>query len=373
MSSTDPPQGHDPQDPSVFQAHALGSAAPRFNPPPNRQGSSFLFRMLSWLCVVAGILAIFFIGSFFFLGALFSPSYSQSGQIDERYHSLNEWANDDKVAIIKITGAIMQGDGGFVKNQIDQIHKDENVKAVVVRIDSPGGTVSASDYLYHHLSELRLERNLPMVVSMGGMAASGGYYVAMAVGQEPDVIFAEQTTTTGSIGVIVPHYDLSGLLENWNVKDDSIASHPRKQMLSMTRTMSEDDRRLLKEYVDESFRRFKEVVQSGRTKFAENLDALNELATGEIFTAAKAKEKGLVDHLGFIESAIDRAIELAKLEKDNTKAVYYSQRTSLFDLAMVHTRSQQRSDLDTLIELSIPKAYFLMTSLPPLMTSHVLK
>lgn len=373
MSSTNPPQGHDPQDPSVFQAHALGSAAPRFNPPPNRQGSSFLFRMLSWLCVVAGILAIFIIGSFFFLGALFSPSYFQSGQIDERYHSLNEWAND-KVAIIKITGAIMQGDGGFVKNQIDQIHKDENVKAVVVRINSPGGTVSASDYLYHHLSELRLERKLPMVVSMGGIAASGGYYVAMAVGQKPDVIFAEQTTTTGSIGVIVPHYDLSGLLEDWNVKDDSIASHPRKQMLSMTRTMSEDDRRLLKEYVDESFRRFKEVVQSGRTKFAENLDALNELATGEIFTAAKAKEKGLVDRLGFIESAIDRAIELADdLEKDNTKAVYYSQRTSLFDLAMVHTRSQQRSDLDTLIELSIPKAYFLMTSLPPLMTSHVLK
>ncbi len=125
----------------------------------------------------------------------------------------------------------MEGDG-FVKRQIDRVRKDAQVKAVVVRIDSPGGTVTGSDYIYHHLKKLREDRSLPLVVSMGSIAASGGYYIAMAVGDQEKSIFAEPTTTTGSIGVIVPHYDLSGLMARYDVRDDSISSHPRKQILS---------------------------------------------------------------------------------------------------------------------------------------------
>ena len=91
----------------------------------------------------------------------------------------------------------------------------------MLRVDSPGGTVSGSDYIYHHLREMpREKRKIPLVVSMGGMAASGGYYVSMAVGHEPDTIFAEPTAFTGSIGVIIPHYDLAGLMEKIGAKED---------------------------------------------------------------------------------------------------------------------------------------------------------
>ena len=99
---------------------------------------------------------------------------------------------------------------------------------------------------------------------MGSIATSGGYYVAMAVGDQPKSIYAEPTTTTGSIGVIIPHYDLSGLLARLDIKDDSLVSHPRKQMLSMTRPVSADDRRCLEAYLQDAFKRFKGVVKSGR-------------------------------------------------------------------------------------------------------------
>ena len=105
------------------------------------------------------------------------------------------------------------GEESFAKKQIDQVRDDNHVKAVVLRVDSPGGTVTGSDYIYHHLKKLAEERQIPMVVSMGSVAASGGYYVAMAAGEKENTIYAEPTTWTGSIGVIIPHYDLTGLLE----------------------------------------------------------------------------------------------------------------------------------------------------------------
>ena len=165
--------------------------------------------------------------------------------ISEIYHSLSKDA-DDKIAIIQATGVIADPKG-FVKKQMNRIREDDDVKAIVLRVNSPGGTVTASDYIYHHLSELVEDRDLPIVVSMGGIAASGGYYIAMAVGDTEDSIFAEPTTTTGSIGVIVPHYDLSGLLKDYNVKNDSIVSHPRKNMLSMTKSVSAEDRAIMQD------------------------------------------------------------------------------------------------------------------------------
>ena len=219
-------------------------------------------------------------------GVALSDYYDTTGGIQERYHSFEE-RGSKKVAIIRVKGVIMDGDG-FVKRQIDRVRQDDKVRAVVLRIDSPGGTVTGSDFLFHHLKKLREEKKLPIVVSMGGVAASGGYYIAMSVGHEQETIFAEPTTTTGSIGVIIPHYDISGLMEDWNIKDDSIASHPRKQLLSMTRPMSPEDKEILDNYLTDSFNRFKKIIKSGRAEFEKNEESLVELATGEIFTANQA-------------------------------------------------------------------------------------
>ncbi len=285
----------------------------------------------------------------------------------ERFHSGNARATD-KIAIIRVSGVIMSGDG-FVKRQIDWVRKDENVKAVVLRVDSPGGTVTGSDYIYHHLKKLKEERDIPLVVSMGSVAASGGYYVSMAVGDQDNSIFAEPTTSTGSIGVIIPHYDLSGFLAEHSIKDDSIASHPRKQMLTMTRPIPEEHREILQRYVDESFDRFKMIVQEGRPAFQHDEDLLEQLATGEIFSATQAKKHGLVDSIGFIEDAIARAAELAEVPAEEMRVVRFTApAVGLLDLPFMSQSAEQRS-LDVLLELSTPRAYYLNTTLPPLHAS----
>lgn len=296
--------------------------------------------------------------------------YDTSSGIEEKYVSLEPDDKDakyakDKIAILSIEGTIVTGDG-FVKHQIDRIARDKKVKAVVVRVDSPGGTVTGSDFIFHHLKKLREERNLPLVVSMGSMAASGGYYVAMAVGDQEDSIYAEPTTTTGSIGVIVPHYDLSGLLARFDVRDDSIASHERKQMLAMTRPIPPEHRELIQKWVDESFERFKGIVQEGRPVFRKDPDALTELATGEIFSADKAKEFGLVDRIGFVEDAVDRARELAHLESGKFKVVRYKRPVDLFGFS-AFASAQAKADaspLEMLLETTTPRAFYLFSTLP---------
>lgn len=296
--------------------------------------------------------------------------FDTSNGIEEKYVSLEPDDEDakyakDKIAILSVEGTIISGDG-FVKHQIDRIARDKKVKAIVLRVDSPGGTVTGSDFIYHHLKKLRDERSLPLVVSMGSMAASGGYYVAMAVGDQEDSIYAEPTTTTGSIGVIVPHYDLSGLLERFDVKDDSIASHERKQMLAMTRPIPPEHRELIQKWVNESFERFKGIVKEGRPVYRKDPDMLNQLATGEIFSAEKAKEFGLVDRIGFVEEAIERARELAHLEKGKFKVVRYKRPVDLFGFSAVASARANfdGSPLEAILETATPRPYYLFSSLP---------
>jgi len=328
-------------------------------------GGGTLQRIFCWLgwtgCFVFLML---FLGLSFGLSEYFDTTQG----IQERYHSGAKHGRD-KVAIITVDGVIMEG-SGFVKRQIDRIREDEHVKAIVVRVNSPGGTITGSDYIHHHLVKLREEKEIPLVVSMGGIAASGGYYLAMAVGDQPKSIYAEPTTTTGSIGVIVPHYDLSGLLNQFNVKDDSIVSHPRKQLMAMTKPISDEDRKVIQVYVDEAFTRFKEIVKGGRPAFREAPQKLDELATGEIFTAGQAQRIGLVDELGFIEDAIDRAIELARLDKSQTRVVEYDPPPSLFDIPFLTASGSQQSALSLVLEMHTPQAFYIATTLPPLVTQR---
>ena len=356
----------DPQPPRL--PHQVAGRRQRVNGEPAivlvQQTPGFFRSMFSWFgWIVLGLLMMVLLSSF----AAQRDYFDSSAGTQEKFHSLSRLATD-KVAIIDASGVLMVGDG-FIKKQIDRVRADDNVKAVVLRVDSPGGTITAADYILHHLRKLRDERELPLVVSMGSMAASGGYYIAMAVGDQEQSIYAEPTTTTGSIGVIIPHYDITGLMERYDVKDDSIATHPRKQMLSMTKALSEDDREILSNYIGHAFDRFKDVVKQGRPKFEQDEAALDELATGEIFTAKQALESGLVDELGFIEEAVDRAVELAGLDKENTRVVTYKRPITFLD-AIGSARTPAPSGLAQLFELATPKAYYLATSLPSLIVSE---
>ena len=329
-------------------------------------GLGMVVGLMGWLgfLVCGGLLALMFVIGLAQLGS--------GDELDEKVIGGNEDASD-KIAVITIDGIISDTeDEGYVKKQIDAVRDDESVKGIVLRIDSPGGAVTGADYIFHHLKELKKEKGCPVVVSMGGMAASGGYYVSMAVGDQKDSIYAEPTTTTGSIGVIIPHYDISGLLARFDVKDDSISSHERKQMLAMTRPISPEHRQIIQSYVNETFDRFKMIVKEGRPKFSADAAALDKLATGEIFSADQAIKHGLVDKIGFLEDAVDRVMELANVTEDDVQVVKYKKPVSLLDdFALMQSRqSRGPLDISDILELSTPRAYYLVTSLPALASSR---
>jgi protease IV len=288
----------------------------------------------------------------------------------ENLHSLSLSATK-KIAIISVTGTILEGDE-FVKDQIDRVEEDDDVVAVVLRVNSPGGTVTQSNYLYHHLLELVEEREVPLVVSMGSICASGGYYISMAVGDQTDAIFAEPTTWTGSIGVVIPRYDLSGLMERWDIEEDSITSGPLKRMGSPTRPLTEQERAVLQELVDISFADFKEIIRNGRPEFKENPEQLDRLATGQIYSASQALENGLIDKIGFIEDAIARAAELADYELDDLRCVEYQEQLGPIDALLGVSAAGNQPvtwDLGSLLNLTAPRAYYLYTWLPALLTN----
>ncbi len=359
--------GDTPQEPPLANVVPRGS----FPVPPPRRNVAGRVLMV---CLVLGLIGSLLINVMLLaalrVSGLMSVDVDQ--EVQERFHSYNE-KGKTKVAIISVEGTILSGEG-FVKRQIDRALEDDSVKAVVLRVNSPGGTVTGSHFIYHHLSKLAKEKQIPIVVSMGGLAASGGYYVSMAVGDEPDTIFAEPTTWTGSIGVIIPHYDLSEMLGHWGVKQDSVTSDKFKGMGSFAKPMSLEERAIFQELVDDAFAEFKEIVKSGRPafrpKFGDDTAAIDAVTTGRVFTAKQALDNGLIDKIGFIEDAIARAIELAKLDKDDVKVVKYGRLPSLAGLLLGQQSRSRAIDLEAILDMTAPRAYYLYTSLPPLTGSH---
>lgn len=266
---------------------------------------------------------------------------------------------EHRVAIVRVEGTIV--DGESVVDQIERVRNDRRVRALVLRVNSPGGTVTGSDYIHHHLTKLLNERKLPVVVSMGSLAASGGYYVSTAVADGKEaLIYAEPTTWTGSIGVIIPHYNVAGLMKRFEVVDDSIASHELKQMGSFSRELSPKEREIFQSLVDESFGRFKSLVRKARPKLRDDA-ALDRVATGQVFTTQQALDNGLVDHEGFLEDAVDKALELAGLDKDRTTVIEYESPVTLVDLLMgsAPRRSPSEGELGRALSLLAPRAYYL--------------
>jgi len=231
-------------------------------------------------------------------------------------------ASVNKIAVVNVTGIISgTEEGGFsgrgasaavINKKLRYILKDESVKALIVRIDSPGGEVTASDEIYHMLKRLRKERNIPIVASMGSMAASGGYYIAVGC----DYIIAHKMTTTGSIGVIIQTYKYYELFQKIGVKGEAYTSGPMKDMLAGDRPTTPYEQEVVKKILNQIYSDFVGVVAAGRTKLSVEKIKGSIIGDGRIFLGSDAKELGLVDELGYFEDAIYRAAEMAKLGKD---------------------------------------------------------
>jgi protease-4 len=189
------------------------------------------------------------------------------------------------------------------------------VKALLLRINSPGGTVTGSDLLYREILRFKQERRVPVVAQMMGLATSGGYYVAMAA----DEIHAQPTSVTGSIGVVFTGVNLTGLMEKIGVEDQTLTSGDFKDAGSMLRPMRPEERDQLQSVLDDLYARFLAVVQEGRSELDAEQVAL--LADGRIYSASQALERGLIDEIGSIDDALRRTRELAGVKR--ARAVTY--------------------------------------------------
>lgn len=351
-----------PHPSSVSTPPILAAAAPPAYPPPASRSP--------WVGLLLVFLFLFLGGSLLLnlilLAVVGLSSAGGESRVQEKHYSHQSRARS-QVAIIDVSGVIIDAEPTF-KRLIDHARRqarDGNLKAVVLRVNSPGGSVSGSDYIFHQLKKFREETGVPLVVSMGAVAASGGYYAAMAVGDASETIYAEPSTFTGSIGVVIPHYNVAGLLDKLGVEADSIASHPLKTMGSMSRPMTDEERAIFKALIDEGLAQFKEVIRHGRPRFRADPAALDRLATGQVFSAKQALAAGLIDRIGFLDDAVSRAIELARLDPDEVSVVRYAPEMGLWDIVLgAESRQAKAADPRAWLDAFTPQPYYLWTALP---------
>ena len=181
---------------------------------------------------------------------------------------------------------------------LDMAGRDDQVAALLLRINSPGGSVSASDTLYHQVLAWKREHKLPVIAFLNGLSTSGAYYLAMAA----DRVVAHPASVTGSIGVVMPGISLEGLMNKYGVADQTLTSGPFKDTGSILRDMRPDERAQLLSVIDDLYGRFTDVVAAGRPGL--DKDKIRSLADGRVYSARQALDAGLVDELGYLEDAV---------------------------------------------------------------------
>lgn len=259
-------------------------------------------------------LALSFIGILGSFGDSTSPMATQSRLFGE---------GADKIAVVNLSGTILEdvgsGSWGTFDTQVispqkllqffEQIHQDPNIKAVVLRINSPGGSVTASEEIYQLIRRFKDQTHIPVIASMGEVAASGGYYIALAA----DTIIADRTTLTGSIGVIVSTYNVKELADTYGVKSIVISSGDNKAFLDPLQEVDPAHVEILQSIVSEAHEQFVDRVLDNRD-ISEG--RLRELADGRPLSGSQAEADNLVDELG----TFHESIELAKAHADLTNA-----------------------------------------------------
>ncbi len=237
-----------------------------------------------------------------------------------------EGKRKEKILVIPIRGLISNApDEGFfttkpsmvqeVVSQLRLAEKDENIKAIVLQIESLGGTVTASDILYHEIKRLKEKKEIIIVALLMDIATSGGYYIALPA----DLLIAHPTTVTGSIGVVFIRPDLTELMRKIGFRVNVNKSGDKKDMGAFYREASPDEIEILQELVDRMGKRFVDLVAKHR-----NMDSrtLSEVASAKIMLADEAEKLALIDRTGYIQDALDETRKLAALPEDTRVVVY---------------------------------------------------
>jgi len=348
-NSTTPPVGSTPQPPPVAPPPVIQP------PPPPPRPSGRGWRMLALAVLVVAVLG----GGLFLLG-LFSLAHLEVPGSPAAGPRLQEVLFEDndapfKIAVIEVEGLIssyLTDPAGYdmtdvIKAQLKRAAEDSDVKAVLLKIDSPGGEVLASDEINKAIARFQKESGKPVIASMGNLAASGGYYVAVA----SRWIVANELTLTGSIGVIMSAWNYRGLMDKVGIRPYTYKSGRFKDMLSGSRDPAEippEEREMIQALVDEVYRQFKSVVAEGRQEAARRnagagqtlSEDWEQYADGRVLSGTEAFRLGFVDELGNFTVAKQRALKLAGIPAANL--VCYQQRIDLADLFRFLGESRQQ-------------------------------
>ena len=285
-----------------------------------------ILRRIFWAIVIGG-------GALILLNALL-PDLDFSGQ--------------DRVALIRVEGVIL--DAQATISELKQYSENPLVKAIVLRIDSPGGGVVPSQEIHDAVKRVKNKSNKAVIASMGTVAASGGYYIAAAT----DRIIANPGTLTGSIGVIMEMANFEGLLKKVGVEGVVIKSGRFKDVGSPLRKMSDEERKLLQSVMDDVHHQFIEAVADGRSL---EVSEVEPLADGRIYTGRQAKEARLVDELGDLDDAIHIAADIAGMEGE-PKVIEPRKRFSFRDIIESRWSSVfPKLELDTGVKLKYLMAF----------------
>lgn len=362
-------------------------------PPRTTQGTRRGGGLLWWslgVLLVIGLMAVagvvYVIGKVGEIGAgsLGLPAASSRSDLQEVV--LEPASTRDKIAVLDMQGVISsapldyRGNNmvNYLEEQLERAAADKHVRAVLLKIDSPGGEVMASDEIYKLLAEFQDEHDVPVVASMGTVAASGGYYVAAPCRW----IVANELTITGSIGVIMQSYNWRGLMDKVGVSPQVFKSGTFKDMLSPDKPVAEitgEERRMVQDLVDETFERFKSVIEEGRgLAQARNEDNPGEstdrgrtlvsnwkdFADGRLLSGKEAWRLGFVDELGDFSAAVDRARKIAGIE--DAKLIQYLRPATFGSLfRLLGTSEEAKLQLD--LGIRMPKLrsglYFLAPNL----------
>jgi len=332
-------------------APAYSSAVEK--PPKKRRGWRIFWSIFITLSVLVNIVLFMML---ILVGAAAALGVGYKSVLIEEV--IQEGPRSAKISVITVQGVIDDEKAKHVSDQLKSAWKDERVKGLIIRIDSPGGTVSASDRIYNQIKNYRQQAKKPVVAFMQGLAASGGYYTAVAC----EKIIAEPTTITGSIGVIWSYFVLQELLEKkLGILPVVIKSGMKKDWPSPFQPPTEEQRQYMQDKVTLAYERFVQVVADGRPSLKS--DDVKRLSDGSIYFAQEAREENLIDDIGYLDEAIELVKSLAKIKE--AQVVEYRRPFSLTEFLSSRGQNIIKIDRTTLHELGTPQIMYLWSAYGP--------
>lgn len=363
------PPGRPPMGPPPFMGPPMMPPPypyPYPPPPPQKSGKSFarvIFTTLAGLVLSGSLLLNVYL---LMIAGILNAGSAQ------RENTLEKGDLNNRIVVLPVNGLIDEKLFEQTNKHLKQLADDQRLKALILEVNSPGGSVTASDEIYQAILNFKTKSGKPVIIYQRGLAASGGYYISCA----GDYIVAQRTTMTGNIGVLLPRYNLSAMLDKWGIKDTTIRSEksPFKNIPSMTQPDTPEGDAYLKAIIDSAYDQFAAVVESGRKQaLIKAGKTVTEVANGKIYLADEALSIGLVDAVGEIDAAVAEAVRQAKLAGVRPHVIRIEDQPSLLELLGGESRTglapptgqggleinALKIDAGSLRELMVPRLMYL--------------